>query len=103
MFDELRAFGDVALQPYVTCDPEISEKIIETGDEFLVLASDGLWDVMDNEYVAKLVLENAKYSFINIAKQLCAEAIILGSSDNITALVINLRYTSDFSHISVVH
>ena len=38
-----RAIGDVALQPYVTCIPEILDREIQSEDEFLVLASDGLW------------------------------------------------------------
>ena len=38
-----RAIGDVSLQPYVTCHPEILEKEIGPEDEYLVLASDGLW------------------------------------------------------------
>lgn len=36
-----RAIGDVALQPYVTCEPEVIEKNISSEDEYLVLASDG--------------------------------------------------------------
>lgn len=38
-----RAIGDVALKPYVTCEPELTEKEIGREDEYLVLASDGLW------------------------------------------------------------
>ncbi len=87
----LRSIGDVSLQPYVTCDPEIIEKKLEGDDEYLILASDGLWDVMDNEYVGKLVLNGAKTSFLTIAKTLCTEAIILGSADNVTAMVIDLK------------
>jgi serine/threonine protein phosphatase PrpC len=44
-----RAIGDVALKPYVTSEPEIIEKDIGLEDEYLVLASDGLWDVLRNE------------------------------------------------------
>ena len=42
-YDLYRAIGDVALQPYVTCMPEILDREIKSEDEFLVLASDGLW------------------------------------------------------------
>jgi hypothetical protein len=45
----------VVWQPYVTSEPEILEKDIGPEDEFLVLASDGLWDVMRNEDVARQV------------------------------------------------
>jgi serine/threonine protein phosphatase PrpC len=46
---------------------------------------------MDNEYVAKLVLNHPKTSFLQIAKTLCSEAIILGSADNVTAMVIDIK------------
>ena len=70
-----------------------------------VIASDGLWDVMSNEDVSKFVYKkylalsgptsktaNKKYHkhFVYIAKQLCEEASILGSKDNITVQIIDL-------------
>jgi len=85
-----RSIGDVTLQPYITCEPEIIEKQLEPDDEYLVLASDGVYDTMENEDVAKLVLRNAK-DFLNVSKRLCTEAIIMGSTDNVTALVIDLK------------
>lgn len=78
------------MQPFITCEPEIIEKQIESEDEYLILASDGLWDVMENDDVAKLVIKNRK-DFLNIGKILCTEAIIMGSTDNVTALVIDLK------------
>jgi len=36
----------------VTCEPEIIEADIEPDDEYLVLASDGVWDVMGNDEVS---------------------------------------------------
>lgn len=66
-------------------------KRIDEHDEFLILASDGLFDVMENEDVAKFVTA-AQDDFVNVAKLLCNEAIRLGSSDNVTALVIDIKY-----------
>ncbi len=85
-----RSIGDVTLQPYITCEPEIIEKQIEPDDEYLVMASDGVFDVIENEDVGKIVLRNAR-DFLNVAKRLCTEAILMGSSDNVTALVIDLK------------
>lgn len=91
-FSLLRAIGDVSLQPYITCEPEIIESEIEPEDEYLVLASDGIWDVMSNDEVAKLVMNSSPFrDFINIGKKLCTEAIILGSTDNVTALIVDLK------------
>lgn len=85
-----RAIGDVSFQPYITADPEIIEKNIEPEDEYLVIATDGLWDVMENEDVGHYVL-NSRKDFLNISKKLCAEALILGSADNVTVLVIDIK------------
>lgn len=75
----------------MTCEPEITEKEITKDDEYLVLASDGLWDVLRNDEVGKLVYNAANKDFLNCAKCLCSEALIAGSTDNITALVVDLR------------
>jgi serine/threonine protein phosphatase PrpC len=52
-----RAIGDCSLKPYVTCDPEIvTHELRGEEDLYLVIASDGLWDVMSNEEVARFVI-----------------------------------------------
>jgi len=43
-----RALGDRFLRPYVIADPEITFTRRAAQDEVLVLASDGLWDVVSN-------------------------------------------------------
>ncbi|RLM80324.1 catalytic/ protein phosphatase type 2C/ protein serine/threonine phosphatase [Panicum miliaceum] len=44
-----RAFGNRLLKPYVVAEPEIQEEQVNGELECLVLASDGLWDVVENE------------------------------------------------------
>ncbi|XP_039032102.1 probable protein phosphatase 2C 76 isoform X2 [Hibiscus syriacus] len=44
-----RAFGDRMLKQFVVAEPEIQYKEIDEEFELLVLASDGLWDVVPNE------------------------------------------------------
>lgn len=83
-----RGIGDVRLKPYVTSEPEITVKIIEENDLFIVVASDGLWDVMQNDEVGRLVTNS---NFTDVAQALCNEATLLGSTDNITVQVINLK------------
>jgi hypothetical protein len=41
-----RAIGDHSLRPYVTACPEVTHVGRRHGDELLLLASDGLWDMM---------------------------------------------------------
>ncbi|PON50754.1 Protein phosphatase 2C [Parasponia andersonii] len=44
-----RAIGDNYLKPYVSCEPEVTIANRTAGDDCLILASDGLWDVVSNE------------------------------------------------------
>merc|ERR1712060_60873 len=44
-----RAIGDLFLKPYVSAEPEVRTVPLEEDDEFLVLASDGIFDVFDND------------------------------------------------------
>ncbi|WIA37507.1 hypothetical protein OEZ86_014419 [Tetradesmus obliquus] len=50
-----RAIGDHALRPYgVIADPDVAHYARQPGDEFLLLASDGLWAVLSNQDAADL-------------------------------------------------
>ncbi|KAJ8628532.1 hypothetical protein MRB53_021839 [Persea americana] len=51
-----RAFGDFCLKDYgVISVPEFSHRILTERDQFVVLASDGVWDVLSNEEVVEIV------------------------------------------------
>lgn len=50
-----RAIGDNYLKPYVTSEPEVTVTDRTEEDEFLILASDGLWDVVTNEAACAMV------------------------------------------------
>jgi protein phosphatase 2C family protein 2/3 len=61
-----RAIGDfefkknINLNPeeqVVTCDPEILERVHKEGDEFFVVACDGIWDCMSSQQVMDFVSE----------------------------------------------
>ncbi|KAI9195149.1 hypothetical protein LWI28_012217 [Acer negundo] len=58
-----RAIGDNYLKPYVICSPEVMVVDRTEEDECLILASDGLWDVVTNEMacgVARMCLHGNK-------------------------------------------
>lgn len=61
-----------------------------------------LQDVMQNEEVSRLVLQATGRSFLSAAKELCAEAMIQGSTDNVTALVIDLRWAPSIHFLWLV-
>ncbi|XP_030060326.1 pyruvate dehydrogenase [acetyl-transferring]-phosphatase 2, mitochondrial [Microcaecilia unicolor] len=44
--------------PYLTAEPEIRYHRLRPQDKFLVIASDGLWDMLDNEEVIRLLAEH---------------------------------------------
>ncbi|CAA7026220.1 unnamed protein product [Microthlaspi erraticum] len=93
-----RAFGDRLLKQYVVADPEIQEEKIDESLEFLILASDGLWDVVSNEEAVAMVkeVEGSEDS----AKKLVGEAIKRGSADNITCVVVRFLEKASSSHVS---
>lgn len=53
-----RAFGNRMLKQFVVAEPEIQDQEIDEGFELLVLASDGLWDVVPNDVRVPLSLQH---------------------------------------------
>ncbi|KAM7514734.1 hypothetical protein LguiA_004317 [Lonicera macranthoides] len=83
-----RAFGDKLLKPYVVAEPEIQEEEID-GVEFIILASDGLWNVLSNKDAVAMVKEITDAEAA--ARKLIEEAYAKGSSDNITCVVVRFE------------
>jgi serine/threonine protein phosphatase PrpC len=52
-----RSFGDKAgIKAGTNAEPELLEHTIENCDKLLVIASDGIWEYMENEDVMKAIL-----------------------------------------------
>lgn len=100
-----RAIGDNYLKPYVSCEPEVTITDRTDEDECLILASDGLWDVVSNETVCGVArmwlkgksaagrgsessVKNKEYDASMLLTKL---AMSRRSSDNISVVVIDLR------------
>lgn len=87
-----RAFGDRELkqpQPLVTAQPEIATYQVDwEEDEGLVLATDGLWDVVQDADAAQIVLQHAAAGPEACSQALVAAAKARGSADDITAQVV---------------
>ena len=90
-----RALGDKYLaHAGVIPEPEIMEKKIVLSnhydiDKFLILASDGLWDVLRNKDAYNLII-NSK-NCLEAAEILKGTALKKGSQDNITVVVVNIE------------
>tara|TARA_Y100000768_G_scaffold198226_1_gene149000 strand:- start:14427 stop:15215 length:789 start_codon:yes stop_codon:yes gene_type:complete len=81
-----RAFGDFDSKPYITHIPEIYRVTLNKHDKFMVMACDGLWDVMTNQDVVDFILKHIDNKK-NIAKLLTQEAYNKGSQDNISVII----------------
>ena len=109
--------GDSYLKPWVIAEPEVNCLRRSKEDECLILASDGLWDVLSNEEVCnaarkRILLWHKKNGSaavdlpagcvdpatecVDPAAQAAADyllklAIQKGSKDNISIIVVDLR------------
>ena len=52
-----RAMGDNAESPYVNSNPDVTKGKF-TEDKFIIIASDGLWDVMSSQEAVDFVMRN---------------------------------------------
>ena len=91
--------GDSAVHSCgVIADPEMSLRAIERGDEFLVLATDGLWDYCSNVEVG-LVLVRCPGELASCVRELSLEAHsrwvgrVGGVEDDISIIVVQLSST----------
>merc|ERR1712000_253317 len=83
-----RALGDTFLQPMVTCVPDVFEVTLDEYD-VLILACDGLWDVVTDREAAIVALSVADAG--DAARKLRDFAFARGSDDNISVLVVRLK------------
>ncbi|KAL2898852.1 putative protein phosphatase 2C 24 [Bienertia sinuspersici] len=110
-----RAIGDYYLKPYVSCEPEVTITNRSAEDDCLIIASDGLWDVVSNDTacgVARMCLrgkvppatltpevEQITSVGEGMADKACSDASMLltklalarRSTDNVSVVVIDLR------------
>lgn len=110
-----RAIGDAFSKPIVTADPDIRRfRVEDDGDEFILLASDGLWDVMSSQDVvdfirarlddarssAKLMNKDKQEKIVRKARSSMAKAVVeeacrLGTADNTSAVMVWLNETQE--------
>ncbi|KAL6615927.1 hypothetical protein ACP70R_038197 [Stipagrostis hirtigluma subsp. patula] len=107
-----RSIGDRGVKPFTISKPEVTVIPRAKDDDCLILASDGLWDVMSNEVACRVARQqillwyknNSGYTYsdedgeprTNHAAQAAADflvrlAVRKGSVDDITVTVIDLK------------
>ncbi|KAL0340985.1 UNVERIFIED_CONTAM: putative protein phosphatase 2C 76 [Sesamum radiatum] len=85
-----RAFGNRMLKQFVVAEPEIQEQEVDHDLELLVLASDGLWDVVPNEDA--VLIAQTEEEPEAAARKLTETAFSRGSADNITCIVVKFHH-----------
>jgi protein phosphatase 1L len=84
-----RSIGDNNLKHCVIADPEITRFKIGPDDEFLLIATDGLWDVVKVDESITLVKEIERTKGrAAVPDELCEEALRRGSKDNVSIIVV---------------
>jgi len=88
-----RAIGDRRLKRFVSAVPEIKMRSLKEGDQWLILASDGVWDLLTPQMAVDIVCSvgHTKGGAQLAARRVVEAAYKRGSMDNITALVVDLR------------
>ncbi|XP_050101797.1 protein phosphatase 2C 7-like [Malus sylvestris] len=110
-----RSIGDRYLKPWIIPEPEVMVVPRARDDECLILASDGLWDVMTNEEACdvarkRILLWHKKNGATPLAERgtgvdpaageaaayLATLALQKGSKDNISVVVVDLKAQRKF-------
>lgn len=84
-----RGIGDLSLKHWVSAEPEIRKMRIGQNDEFLVISSDGMTDVLLEAEVGPIV--EAASNVQAAAQELVDVSLAEGSTDNVGVLVIDLQ------------
>lgn len=98
-----RSFGDSKFktpktsQNFVSWEPAIQTRGLNASHKFLILACDGLWDVMKHEEAADFVNKHrAQGKTANeVAKALVREALNKRTEDNVTIVLVFFTWTGD--------
>jgi len=84
-----RALGDQELRPFLTPEPRVVEGRLGRENRFALLACDGVWDVLSLKEAMEIA--RGKNDPQKAADEIERRARDLGSTDNITVIVLDLR------------
>ncbi|KAF8502302.1 protein serine/threonine phosphatase 2C [Russula emetica] len=96
-----RSLGDSSMKEFVVGAPYTTETELTEDDEVLILACDGIWDVLDDQTACQLVRTIPDPQ--QAAKKLVHEATQRYTNDNITVMVIRLKDCSFRPGVLVEH
>ena len=85
-----RAFGDWELKSYgVSCEPFVTRVELSDNDKYLVVATDGVWDVLEDgdAYNMSIGVDNSK----ELCNKIIQTSLDKGTMDNLSCFVIKLN------------
>lgn len=85
-----------SIPPLLSPIPTVFERLLSPEDRFLILACDGVWDVLSNQQAVDIVQEallQPNATADHAARKLAVDAYTSGSEDNISVLVCVLRHS----------
>ncbi|XP_077239450.1 putative protein phosphatase 2C 25 [Tasmannia lanceolata] len=91
-----RGIGDLHLKQWAIAEPETKILRIEPDCEFLILASDGLWDKVGNQeaidMARPLCVGTNNPTVLSACKKLTDLSVMRGSTDDISVMIIQLGH-----------
>ena len=86
-----RSVGDFDTKPPLISEPEVTEHELGPDDEYVVLASDGVWDVLDGHDVVSIIADTVKQPAMAAQRIVHTAVNERYSKDNATAIVCFLQ------------
>ena len=77
------------MKKFVIPDPDVVTRELRPGDKFVVVATDGVWDVLRNDEVASICAPFVDPD--DAAMTLMQEIIARGVVDNTTVIVVDVK------------
>ena len=85
-----RSLGDHLMKDYIINTPYQQDTPLNNDDTFLIVACDGLWDVIEDQAACDFLLENSTLPSSELATLLGRNALQSGTTDNLSIIVIRL-------------
>lgn len=94
-----RALGDQELKQVITARPYTTRtRLRPEMDEFMILACDGIWDVMSDQDAVDLVRDVANTDPKLAASMIVSESLNRRTTDNLTCIVVSLCGPASRTH-----
>ena len=90
-----RSIGDLTLKQFVIAQPEQQQRDVQADDDFLLLITDGITNVLTLDDLQALLTDARGEAPGQVADRIVDSALKRGSKDNVTAVVIHLPTYGD--------